>query len=323
VSVFVTGGSGVVGGALVDRLVADGKHVRALSRSGRSDALLSARGAEPVRGDVLQPAGLESAIGEAELVFHVAGVNEMCTRDPDHMVRANVEGSINVIGAARQAGVDRVVYTSSAAALGEQRGTVGREDSPHRGWYLSQYERSKHLAEMAVLAIDDMDIVCVNPSSVQGPGRTTGTGKLVLDIVRGKLPAAVDTHLSIVDIDDCASGHIAAASHGRRGARYVLNSFTIGMKDAIALLETRLGSPLDVRFVPGSIVSLAGVVGELVGRITRSRPPICREMARTLLHGHRYDGSLASTELGLDYTSADDLLTRLVAWYREEGLIPS
>lgn len=322
VTVFVTGGSGVVGSSVVDHLIADGRRVRALSRSAASDRRLAERGAEPVRGDVLDGAGLEQAIGGAEVVFHIAGVNEMCSRDPGHMVRSNVEGSINLMQAARRARVDRVVYTSSAATLGEEQGTVGTEDSPHRGWYLSNYERSKHLAERAVMAVDGIDVVSVNPSSVQGPGRSTGTGKIVLDLARGALPAVIDTHLSIVDIDDCARGHLAAAERGQSGSRYVLNSFTLPMREAIGLLEQCLGQSIDVRYAPGFVASWGGLLGEAAGRLTGKQPPLCREMARTLLHGHRYDGDRAAARLGLTYTLPEDLMSRLVAWYRREGLIP-
>ena len=319
--VFVTGASGVVGGAVLRRLVAEGNEIRALSRTARTDVILEASGAEPVRGDVLDPASLAPAVAGAEVVFHIAGVNEMCGRHPEHMVRVNVGGSVNVVDAARRAGCRRVVYTSSAAALGERVGTVGSETSPHRGWYLSEYERSKHLAERAVMALEGIEIVTVNPSSVQGPGRATGTGKIVLDIARGKLPFVVDTTISIVDIDDCAEGHVAAATRGNPGERYVLNSFTITLREALAMLERHLGRSLRVRYLPRSAMSLAGVVGELHGRVTRRPAPICLEMARTVLHGHRYDGSLAAQALSIAYTTPEGVLERLVAWYRTEGML--
>ncbi len=319
--VFMTGASGVVGGPVLRRLVADGNEVRALSRTAETDVALEASGAEPVRGDMLEPASLSSAVAGAEVVFHIAGVNEMCGRHSEHMVRVNVEGSVNVVDAARRAGCRRVVYTSSAAALGERVGTVGSETSPHRGWYLSEYERSKHLAERAVTALEGIEIVTVNPSSVQGPGRATGTGKIVLDLARGKLPFVVDSTISVVDIDDCANGHVAAATRGTPGARYVLNSFTIALREALALLEQHLGRPLKVRYLPRSAVWVAGFAGELYGRVTRRTAPICLEMARTVLHGHRYDGSLAADALALTYTTPESVFERLVAWYRTEGLL--
>jgi dihydroflavonol-4-reductase len=320
-TVLVTGGSGVVGGALIRHLVDDGTVVRALSRTDASDELLAAMGASPVRGDILDRPSLDAAVDGVDLVYHVAGINQMCVSDSSAMVAANVEGSLNVIEAARSAGVRRVVYTSSAATLGEAKGVVGTETVPHRGWYLSEYERSKHLAELAVMAETGIEIVSVNPSSVQGPGRATGTGKIILDLARGKLPFLVDTRLSIVDIDDCARGHIAAAARGLPGERYILNSFSMTMPQAVALLQSALERDLPVRFLPGWMASAGGAAVEVGAKVTRRHPPVCREMVRTLRHGHTYDGSKAELRLGVSYTSAEDLLGRLVAWFRSEGLI--
>src|SRR5439155_12196107 len=126
-------------------------------------------------------------------------------------------GSVNVIEAAARAGVGRMVYTSSAVVLGEARGTVGREDSPHRGTFVSEYERSKFDAERAVLrrAADlGVDVVCVNPSSVQGPGRASGTGEVLMRYLRGRLRFWLATTISLVDIDDCAEGHLLAEAKG-------------------------------------------------------------------------------------------------------------
>ncbi|MGF1666133.1 MAG: NAD-dependent epimerase/dehydratase family protein [Acidimicrobiia bacterium] len=320
-AVLVTGGSGVVGSAIIRHLVADGTDVRALSRTGASDEILGGLGARPVRGDILDRPAVDGAVDGVDVVYHVAGINQMCASDSSGMVVANVEGSLNVIRAARSAGVRRVVYTSSAATLGEAKGVVGTETVPHRGWYLSEYERSKHLAELAVMAETGIDVVSVNPSSVQGPGRASGTGKIILDLARGKLPFLVDTRLSIVDIDDCARGHIAAAARGVPGERYVLNSFSLTMPEAVALLESALGRRLPVRFLPGWMASVGGAAVEGVARVARRHPAVCREMVRTLRHGHTYDGSKAELRLGVSYTSAEDLLGRLVAWFRCEGLI--
>jgi dihydroflavonol-4-reductase len=303
-------------------LRSSGYSVDALSRSPHSDEILSSLGARPVRGDIEEPESLRSAFAGADLVFHVAGLNTMCPEDPGELERVNVAGTRNVIAAADAAGVRRVVYTSSAAAIGEQAGTVGREDSVHRGSYLSQYERSKHLAEMAAFeTADRVEVVSVNPSSVQGPGRATGTGKLILDLLRGRLPALIDTNLSIVDIEDCARGHLLAASAGVAGERYVLNSFTMTTRDAVSLLEDVTGAPLSVRWVPGWVASAAVVGLEAAFRLARRAPPFCREMVATMRHGHSYDGSRATTDLGLVYTDARDVLSRLVGWFRHEGLL--
>lgn len=323
--VLVTGGSGFVGGALLERLLAAGLEVRALARTEEAARAVAARGATPVRGDVLDLPSLVEAMRGCEVVYHAAGVNAMCVRDPRPMDRVNIEGSGNVVRAAVATGVRRLVHTSSAAAIGEAPGTVGREDSPHRGWYLSRYERSKHLAERRVLewsARLGLDVVCVNPSSVQGPGRVRGSARLLLDLVNGRLPILVDTHVSIVDVRDCAEGHVLACERGGTGERYLLNGFTISTREAVSLLRRLTGEPRRVRFVPRWTARAAGEVFEAAGRLTRRELPLCREAVRTLLHGHRYDGSRAERELGLRYTPMEETVRRALAWYADRGLAP-
>ncbi len=320
---FVTGGSGFVGGALVARLVDEGRAVRALARSDGAAAALAGAGAEPVRGDLADPAALAEGMRGCDVVFHVAGVNAMCLRDPTPMFRANVEGSANVVRAAAQAGVGRVVHTSSAATIGEAGHTLGSEDSPHRGWFLSRYEESKFLGEREVLALGralGVDVVCVNPSSVHGPGRTGGSARLLLDLLNGRMPI-VDTYLSIVDVADCTEGHLLAASDGVPGERYLLSGFTLHARHAVALLRTETGHPLRVRRLPRAAAAVAGVLGGAAAAITHREVPMCPELAATLLHGHRYDGSRATRDLGLSYTPIRDTIERTVAWYRSRGLL--
>ena len=312
----------MVGSAIIRHLVMDGVIPRGLSRTAASDAVLRELGATPVRGDVVEPDSLLAAFDGADLVYHVAGVNTMCTVDPAPMLCVNVEGSRNVVAAAKAAGVRRVVYTSSAAAIGEPAGEIGTESSEHRGWYLSHYERSKHLAERAVFEeADRVELVVVNPSSVQGPGRATGTGALILALLRGKLPALIDTRLSIVDIDDCARGHLLAASAGEPGQRYLLNSFTMTMREAVTLLEGAVGRPVAVRWVPAWVATVGVLPVEVAARVRGVKPSFCREMVRTLRHGHSYDGSKAARDLGIVYTSAPELLARLVDWFTSEGML--
>ena len=320
--VVVTGGSGVVGAAIVRHLVDSGLTPRCLSRSEQSDDVLRSLGGEPVRGDILDAESLERACQGAEFVYHVAGVNEMCAEDTGPMYRANIQGSTNVVRACRRAAVDRLVYTSSAATIGESPGVVGSERTVHRGWYLSNYERSKHLAEMAVMAESgDLDVVIVNPSSVQGPGRATGTGKLILDLLNGDLPVLVDTRVSIVDIDDCARGHLLAAAHGRPGRRYLLNSFTLPMREAVALVSELTGRAIPTRFVPDRLLAAGGLLAAIASRVPVASIPICKEMVDTLRHGHAYDGSRAEQELGLRYTPSEETLGRLIGWFQAEGLL--
>jgi dihydroflavonol-4-reductase len=322
--VLVTGGSGVVGRALIARLVADGREVRALARSDVSARTVEGQGARAVRGDVMDPGPLRTAAEGCATVFHVAGINAMCLHDTLSMFRTNVEGSANVVRAAAGAGAERVVYTSSSSAIGEAEGTVGREDSPHRGWYLSEYERSKHVAERLVFEIADdlgVDLVSVNPSSVQGPGRATGSARLLLDVVNGRLPLLVDTTISLVDIADCSEGHLLAESRGTPGERYLLCGSTVTTREAVELLQRVWELRRDVRFGPAWLAKAGAAVIGAGAKLLGHDAPVCPEAVRTLLHGHRYDGSKATRELGLQYTPLEVTLLRTLEWCASHGLV--
>jgi dihydroflavonol-4-reductase len=323
-SVLVTGGTGVIGRAIVERLLAEGGRVKALARSETSASALRQLGADPVRGDVLDLEALASAMQGCELVYHAAGANAFCVRDPSPMFEVNVIGSQNVVRAAALAAVERVVYTSSAATLGERKGTVGSEQSHHRGWFLSNYERSKFDAERAVLARANelgIEVVCVNPASVQGPGRATGSTRLLLDYLNGRLKVVVDSTLSLVDIADCTTGHVLAATKGTPGERYVLSGATLTVREGLAMLGRLAGAEPPVRTLPPSFVMALATVVEALARLRRNTPRVCRELARTLTHGHTYDGSRAAQELGLRYTPIEETLRRTIDWWIEQGLL--
>ena len=322
--VFVTGGSGVVGGALVARLVERGDEVVALARSDAATEKLRERGAIVARGDVLDEDAMARGMEGCELAFHVAGVNAMCVEDPQAMNRVNVDGAAGAVRAAARAGVPRLVHTSSATTIGEPPGTVGREDTPHRGWYLSVYDRTKTEGERAVLAVareTDQDVVLVNPSSVQGPGRAGGTGRFLLAFLDGRLKLFVQTNVSLVDIADCVDGHLLAAERGVAGERYLLNGMTLTISEALALAADVAGVQRSPRLVPRRAATIAAAVVERGFRLARRHPPVCREMVRTLLHGHRYDGSRAERELGLRYTDPRETVARTVEWARGAGLL--
>jgi dihydroflavonol-4-reductase len=323
-SVLVTGGTGFLGRAIVERVVVSGGPVKALARSDESSRALSAIDAEPVRGDVLDLEALAAAMRGCDVVYHAAGANAFCARDPSPMFEVNVRGSQNVVHAAARAGVRRVVYTSSAATLGEASGTIGSEESPHRGWFLSNYERSKFEAERAVFAAAQqtgLEVVTVNPASVQGPGRSTGSAKLLLDYLNGRLKAIVDSRLSLVDIADCTEGHLLAGSRGVPGERYVLSGATLTVREGLTLVARLLGVDRPLRTLPPSVAMAVATAAEAVAWIRRGSPRICRELARTLIHGHAYDGSKATRALGLRYTPIDETLRRTVDWWVEQRLV--
>jgi dihydroflavonol-4-reductase len=321
---FVTGGSGVVGRPIVSALLAQGRTVVALARSETARRTLEGLGARPAAGDVLDGERLVGSMRGCDVVFHVAGLNAFCLSDPTPLYRANVAGSRAVVRAAARAGARRLVYTSSAAVLGEAPGTVGREDSQHRGWFLSHYERSKWEAERIVVAeaLDaGIELVCVNPSSVQGPGRAGGTARILRLYLEGRLRFLVDTRVSLVDVGDCAAGHLLAEERGRSGERYVLNGATMGARDAVTILAEASGVEVTPWLLPRAAARAAGACMEVAAKVTARTPPLCREMVRSILHGHTYDGSKATRELGLHYRPVEDTLRRTFEWLVGAGYV--
>ena len=255
-----------------------------------------------------------------EVVYHIAGLVRFCPQLPDRLYQVNVEGTRNVVRAARRAGVRRLVHTSSVVALGEEPGTIGSEATRHRGYYLSHYGRSKHQAEEAAFAeAGDMEVVVVNPSSVQGAARSTGSGGLLLQAVNGRFKYLVDTPISIVDTDDCARGHLAAEQRGIAGQRYVLSGFTISLRQAVALMGDLTGRRYRIRFIPRSLLAPAGAVADTLGKYVDS-VPLCRETVNLMRYGASYDGSRARWELGLEYRSPRETFTRALESFREAGL---
>ncbi len=324
--VFLTGATGFVGKAVLEGLALEPEQrpIRALARTRTNGDLVAALGAEPVMGDMLEPATLRTGMEGCDVVFHLAGLNAMCLRDPAPLFEVNVTGSRNVVEAAAAAGVRRLVYTSSAASLGEEKGSTGSERSAHRGWFLSNYERSKYEAERGVFEAGErlgVEVVTLNPSSVQGPGRTTGSARLLIDYLNGRLRAAVDTRFSILDIGDCAEGHLLAERHGSPGERYVLSGATLTVREALSLLADITGLHRRVMFIPGAAALALGTVAERLAQVRRADAPMCKEMVRTLLHGHAYDGSKAVAELGVQYTPVRQTLRRTVEWYVDLGFV--
>ena len=321
---LLTGGSGLIGGHLLERLVASGWNVDALVRSSRAAEKVTALGGVAVTCDLLDAEGLARLMRGTTTVFHVAGVNDTCPADPGAMDRVNIEGSRSVIAAAGTAGVGRVVYTSSAAAIGEPTGVVATEDTPHSGTFLSPYARSKYLAEVA--AFDeaerhDVALVAVNPSSVQGPGRATGSAGILIRILNAKRPLLVDTDLSIVDIEDCTEGHIAAATHGETGKRYLLSAQPITVADAVSTTAEHVSLSIRPRWIPARIVRSVGMPLSWIAGKANPAAGICPALVRTLLHGHRFDASRAMDELGVTFRPATETLRRTATWLVDQGYV--
>lgn len=323
-TVFITGSTGFIGGALIERLLADGRQVRALVRTAAAAERTRSRGIDTVVGSLANLDALATGVEGVKTVFHVAGVNEMCATNPAAMTSANVTGTLAVFEAAAAAGVSCMVYTSSAVTIGRRAdGTPADESDQHDRRFVSHYERTKYEAEAALFEAaseSSMRVVAVNPVSVQGPGRTGGSAKLLLQILKSRRSVLPATTISLVDVADCVEGHVRAESRGIHLERYLLSGAVIDSREIAALLGAVVGEKKRAVVVPTQLVKVTAMPLAWLARRFGSTS-ICPEMVRTLLKGHAYDGTKATRDLGLEYRAIRETMTETVAWYRSEGLL--
>jgi dihydroflavonol-4-reductase len=318
---LITGATGFVGGLLVARLVADGRPVRALVRHlGDRERLPDPR-VELAMGHLDDEESLVRAADGCDVVYHIAGMNQLCLADPSPLYRVNVEGTRRMLDAARRAGVRRVVHTSSAATLGGDGTTFLDETAGPPPEFTSHYARSKFEGEQIALGYDAVEVVVVNPSSVQGPGRTTGTASVFIGYLNGRLPFDLPARFGLCYTVDCVNGHLLAERKGKPGQRYVLNTDTLTNAEAIDLIAVISGLADRPRTLPLPVAMGVAGVAETVARVRGRQPKLCRESVRTLGHPHLYDGSKATKELGLRYTPIRQALEATVRWYVDKGLV--
>ena len=319
--VLVTGGTGFVGGLVLSRLVADGRQVRALIRRPADRELLPDPRVELALGDLLDEESLARAADGCTVVYHMAGLNQLCLPDPAPLYLINVEGTRRLLEAARRAGVRRVVHTSSAATLGGDGTREVDESAGPPAEFTSHYARSKFESEQLALAFDGVEVVAVNPSWVQGPGRTTGTAKVFIGYLNGRLRFDLPARFGLCYTEDCVNGHLLAEAKGRPSQRYVLNTATVSNTEAIDLIAVIAGLADRPRTLPLPLAMAAAAGAEALARL-RGRPPrLCREFVRTAGHPHLYDGSRAERELGLRYTNLRTAMEATVHWYVQQGLV--
>jgi len=319
---FVTGGTGFIGSSVVRALLDRGIGVRALCRPGSSRANLDGLDVEIVDGDVSDIESLRRGIDGCELVFHVAALYSFWVRPVDRIYEVNVEGTRNVLEAALESGVERVVHTSSVAALGRRDdGRPADETTPVRPEaIIGDYKRSKYLAEQVALEYAQrLPVVIVNPSFPVGPrdAKPTPTGRTILDFLHRRMPAYIDTGMNIVDVEDVGVGHWLAAESGRVGERYILGGENVTMKKLLELLSEITGLPAPrVRIPYGPILALS-YVNAAVCRVVPGRTPrMTPETIRMSRHPMYFDSAKAVRELGFPQTPAKTALAKAVAWYR-------
>ena len=321
-NIFLTGSTGILGKPLLKKLLNEGHNVYALSRNKIHDDFLTSNNAKIVNGELISDGIYEQLKDHSiEAIFHVAGANKKCQKDPSSMFRTNIEGTKQMLELGNKLKIEKFIYTSSAVTLGEQKGTIGNEDSIHRGTFLSDYEESKYLAEEVAFAFNkEFEFVSINPSSVQGPGRISGTAKLLISTLNKKFPPLIKSSVSVVDIDDCTEGHYLGLIKGKNNERYVLNSFRLDVETLIQNLKSVTnwnGSPI---YISKQFLAGLGPLFDTFGKFTSLDGVICGETIRVLTHGHLYDGQKAKKELGLNYTSVDDFISKTISWLNSEKL---
>ncbi len=323
---FVTGATGFLGGHLARALSDLGAELRLLVRPASDLRNLEGLSAESVVGDLREPQGLEPAMAGCEVVFHVAADYRLWVRDPDQMYRSNVEGTRAILAAAEKNRVRRVVYTSSVATMGfTSNGHPCDENSPvSLDHMIGPYKRSKFMAEQLAIQAgrSHLDVVVVNPTTPVGERdiKPTPTGRIIVDFLKKKFPAYLDTGLNLVDVKECALGHIAALEKGRSGERYILGGENLTLKQILDRLARMTGLPSPKVRVPYGVALAAGVVDELVtGRILRREPRATIDAVRMGRKKMFVSTAKAERELGWKPISVEDALRRAVEWFWRNG----
>jgi dihydroflavonol-4-reductase len=325
---LVTGASGFIGSHLTRLLIQRGHQVRALVRpTSRSDAL-QGLSVDIVHGDLRDRRSLDAAVRGASWVFHVGADYRLWARNPREIYDSNVEGTRCLLDACRGAGVERLVYTSSVATLAApRRGSLSDERTVGRlEEMIGAYKRSKLLAEQLVLeAANAVPAVVVNPTTPVGPGdwKPTPTGRIIVDFLRGRMKAYVETGLNLVPVEDVAAGHLLAGQRGRIGERYILGARNMTLKEIFEALAAVSGRPAPRVRIPLALAFAVGWASEVLARLADREPMVPLEGVRMARHPMFVDCSKARKELEFTPGSVEKALERAVAWYVDRGYAPA
>lgn len=327
--VLLTGGTGFVGAHLARLLVERGHTVRALARSNSDRRLLDGLPVEWVVGDLGDSASLDHAVAGCHQVYHCAADYRLFAKDPSSLYRINVDGSGALFAACRRHEVERIVYTSSVAALAVPRGGhVSNEESrASAATVIGHYKRSKLLAQELAQeeAARGLPIVIVNPSTPVGPGdiKPTATGKIVVDFLRGKMPAYVDTGLNLVPVEDVALGHLLAAEKGIVGRLYILGHLNMSLKEILEMLAAITGLPAPRFQIPYPVAWMVGAIDTAVeGYLLGREPQVPLEGVKMARKKMYFEAERARRELGFQPGSVKAALERAVRWFCQHGYAP-
>jgi dihydroflavonol-4-reductase len=324
---LVTGATGFLGSHVARALAGRGENLRVLVRPSSDLRALDGLNADRFIGDLRDRASLEPAMEGVQRVFHVAADYRLWARDPREIHESNVTGTQNLLDAARRAGVEKFVYTSTVATIAVPReGSLpneGTQSSIHE--MIGHYKRSKFEAEQCALraAKAGQPVVIVNPSTPVGPGdwKPTPTGKIIVDFLNGRMPGYMDTGLNFVPVEDCARGHLLAAERGRVGERYILGGRNLTLKQMLDILASMSGRPSPRWKFPYVLAYAAGLAETGISRLLRREPRIPLEGVRMARHKMFVDASKAVRELGFAPGPIEAALERAFSWYESNGYI--
>ncbi|MCI0847522.1 MAG: NAD-dependent epimerase/dehydratase family protein [Chloroflexi bacterium] len=325
--VLVTGATGFIGGNLARELWRRGDDVRALVRPGSNRLTIQDTGIIAVEGDILDRQSIDRAVQGCEAVFHVAAAYTFWSKNPAEVSRTNVEGTVNVLEAARQAGVSRTVYTSTVGTVGLPKDGLGDESTLLDPKTLhGHYKRSKLQAEQEALAMAaaGMPLVVVNPTAPVGPWdvKPTPTGKMVLDFLRRRIPAYLKTGMNLVDVADVVAGHILALEKGQAGERYILGNRNVSLKEVFDILSRLTGLPAPRIRAPYWLVVGVGYADRFVeGTLLRREPAIPVEGVLASKIPAYVSCEKAVRELGQPQRPVEDALKQAVKWFSDHGYV--
>ena len=325
---LVTGATGFVGSAVARALAARGHRLRLLARPTSDRRNLAGVAGEVVIGDLNDVSSLAAAVAGCRYLFHVAADYRIWVPDPAAMLRANVDGSVSILRAAQKAGVERMVYCSSVAALGLNKDfSPSDETTPvTEANMVGVYKLSKYRAEQAVLALardEAMPVIIVNPAAPVGPRdiKPTPTGKMILEAAAGRMPAYLDTGLNVVHVDDVAEGHLLALDKGRIGERYILGGENLALGDLLALVCEVAGRRPPRIKLPNAALWPVALAFEAAARLFGVEPLVTRDHLRMARKKMFYSSDKARRELGFQPRPARDAAADAVAWFRANGML--
>jgi dihydroflavonol-4-reductase len=322
--VMVTGSTGFIGAAVTRSLLARGIEVRVLIRPTSDLGNLQGLEVEQCPGDLRDPASLRRALSGCRQLYHVAAHYALWAPDPQVFYDSNVRGTRHLMESAGEAGIERIVYTSTIGAIGlPAGGGVGTETTPVTLLQMTgHYKRSKFMAEQEVLKLarDGLPVVIVNPSAPIGPRdiKPTPTGQIIVDFMKRRMKAYIDTGMNLVDVEDVAAGHLMAMERGRIGERYILGNQNLSLYEVFKILSRLTGVPAPrLRLPRTSILPLAYANQWLSDYVTHRPPRIPLEGVRMAKYMMHYDCAKAIQELGLPQTPIESALENAVRWFKD------